>query len=126
MQKSFPFPQAVLGSRPEGVSKLQDMKSRAQSLCEHQDLEESRRREVQQTVREVKEEWRRVLQEAEEALHTAERQNVLEGLFGAFETQKKSTQSWIKEKQKHLKYLGNQKKTEERLHTAQVDLWSSK
>ncbi|CDQ56155.1 unnamed protein product [Oncorhynchus mykiss] len=113
--------QAVLSSRPEGDSKLQDLRRQGQSLCEHQDLEESRRREVQQTVRDMEEEWRRVLQAAKEALDRAE---VLEKELRAFETWKEGTWVWVKDQKQQLHSQSSQTKTEERLHTAQAVLSS--
>jgi hypothetical protein len=114
--------QTILSCRPEGDSKLQDLKRRGQSLCEHQDLEESRRREVQQTVRDMEEEWRRVLQTAEETLTKAEMQSAVEGQLRDLETQKENSRVWIKGQHQHLLSLGSQAKTENRIQTAQVSL----
>ena len=114
--------QAVLSSRPEGDSKLQDLKRRAQSLCEHQDLEESRRREVQQTIREVEEEWRRILQEAEKAQSQAEVQEALEKEVKGFKAYEESTRLWVRNLQHRLVSLGSLKNTEDKLKTAQVRL----
>jgi hypothetical protein len=91
-------------------------------LCEHQDLEESRRREVQQTVRDMEEEWRRVLQTAEETLTKAEMQSAIEGQLRDMETQKENSRAWIKGQNQRLLSLGTQAKTENRIQTAQVSL----
>ena len=113
--------QAVLSSKPKGDSKLQDLKSRAQSLCEHQDLEESRRREVQQAVREVEEEWRRVLQEAEERLGQAEAKSALDNASRAFESQRENSQSWVRNQRQHLQSLSSDMQIDERLHVTKVN-----
>lgn len=45
---------------------MMDLKRRAQSLCEQKDLEADEKLEVQQTVRDTEQQWRTVLQAAEE------------------------------------------------------------
>ncbi|XP_071368199.1 nesprin-2-like [Centroberyx affinis] len=116
--------QAVLNSKAEGDSKLQELKGRCQSLCEHEDLKESRRREVQQTVRDTEEQWGTVLEAAEEALNKAETQAVLERDCDAFKTQNEGVQSWIRDQNQSLQSLGGHMQFEERAQTAQAVLGS--
>ena len=59
--------QAILGSRSRGRGFLADLSRAAQSVCQREDLKESRRTEVQQTVRETEERWSSALRTAEEA-----------------------------------------------------------
>ncbi|KAJ7990956.1 hypothetical protein DPEC_G00292250 [Dallia pectoralis] len=116
--------QDVLSFRPEGDSKMQDLRRQGLSLCEHQGLEENRRREVQQTVGDVEEEWRRVLQTAEETLKKAEMQSAIEGQLGDFRTQKENTNVWVQGQRRRLHSLASEAKPEDRIHTAQAILSS--
>lgn len=47
-------------------------------MCDHQDVLDSRKLEVQQTVQETEEQWKGVLQAAKQALDDAETQAALE------------------------------------------------
>lgn len=42
------------------------LKTRAQSLCEQEDLEGDKKLEVQQTVKDTEQQWRKVLRDAED------------------------------------------------------------
>lgn len=53
-------------SKSRGKTQLLELMRRAQSLCDHKDLEKDKKLEVQQTVRDTEEQWRAVLQAAEE------------------------------------------------------------
>ena len=59
--------QTILGSRSRAKGFLSDLSRGAQSLSQREDLEESRRTEVQQTVRQTEEQWRSLLKTAEGA-----------------------------------------------------------
>lgn len=80
------------------------------------------RREVQDAVRCREEQWRKVLQAAEEALNEAETEAATEMQFEAFRSQSESIQSWIKEQKKKLLSTGSHVQFEERLQVAQVSL----
>lgn len=55
-----------MSSKPDGDCQVNNLRRRGQSLCDRQDVEESRRLQVQQTVRDTEEEWRDVLQAAKQ------------------------------------------------------------
>ena len=114
--------QATLNSKLDGESKLEDLKGRCQSLCDNQDLDECQRREVQEAVRHTEEQWRTVLQVAEEALNKAETQGLLDKDLDAFKTQNESVQSWIRDQDQKLQSLGGHMQVEEKLQIAQVSL----
>ncbi len=99
-------------SKPEGESKVLDLKRRGESLCEH--LKDSRKPEVQQLVKDTEQQWRTVLQAA--------RQAEFRGLSDDFDTQSKNTQSWIRDRQQKLQSVSSLTPPEERSHTAQVCL----
>ena len=45
---------------------VNNLRRRGQSLCDHQDVEERRKLQVQQTVRDTEEEWRALLHAAKQ------------------------------------------------------------
>lgn len=114
--------QAVLSSKPDGDSKLQDLKQQCQSVCDNKGLDENKRREVQDAVKHTEEQWRKVLQAAEENLNKAETEAATDKDFDAFKSQSESTQSWIKEQKQKLSSLVSHMPFEERLQVAQVSL----
>lgn len=58
--------------RPEGDSKVNNLRRRGQSLCDHRDADEGRKEQVKQTVRDVEELWRAALQDAKQLEAAAE------------------------------------------------------
>lgn len=117
--------QTILSSKPEGDSKLTELRRQSQSLCEHQDLEEDTRREAQQAVKDSEERWRTVLQKAEDTLKKAEVQYSISREMEALSTQALSTKSWVKDLQEQAAAKGrgtqgSKAELEDRLNTAQV------
>lgn len=107
----FPL-QTFQTNKPDGESRVQELKRRGQTLFERKELEESRRQEVQQSLTGTEQQWRTVLQMARQAeLHT---------LSDNFDTQSKNTQSWIRDKQHQLQSVGIHTPPEHRSHTAEV------
>lgn len=53
---------------------MNNLRRRGQSLCDHQDTEEGRKVHVQQTVRDTEEQWKTVLQAAQQVEAAAETQ----------------------------------------------------
>ncbi|KAF7647688.1 hypothetical protein LDENG_00168300, partial [Lucifuga dentata] len=122
LEERLEIVRAVLASTPEGDSKVKDLRTQSQNLSEHRDLDESRRGEVQQTVKDREDEWRKVLQAAEEALNKAETQAALERDCDVFKTQNESIQSWIRDQRQTLVSLGGQMPFEERSQAVQAFL----
>ncbi|XP_063764360.1 nesprin-2-like [Eleginops maclovinus] len=120
VEEKLQVAKATLSSKPDGESKLGDLKRQCQNLCEKQGLDESRRREVQDAVRQTEEQWRKVLQAAEEGLTKAESEAATGKDFDAFKTRNESIQSWIKEQKQKLLSLASQMPFEERLQVAQA------
>ena len=73
-------------------------------------------------MRHTEEQWRTVLQVAEEALNKAETQGLLDKDLDAFKTQNESVQSWIRDRDQNLQSLGGHMQVEEKLRIAQVSL----
>lgn len=94
-------------------------------MCDQEDLEEKTRQEAQQTVKDSEEQWRKVLQTAENTLKKAEVDYSLSRELEAFRAQAGSTKTWVKELQQQAKSKGSgtqgsQAQIEDRLNTAQV------
>lgn len=120
---TFPFcRQAVLSSKPEGDSKVNNLRRQSDSLSGQEDVEESRKQELQRSVGETEEQWRMALQTAEQALNKAEAQALLEKDFSAFKTQNDNVQSWIRDQEQNLQSLGGCMQAEEKPQIAQVSL----
>ena len=98
---------------------MADLQSRVNDLCENEDLEESRRQEVQQSLRDGKEQWRSLLEWAKRAVEEEEKQCALEGLLRDVRAQRKSTAAWLEDKQRALLTL-DRTDLEKSVNTAQV------
>lgn len=114
-----------MSSKPEGDSKLQELKRRGQSLC-GQDLEEPKKQEVQQKVRGAEEQWTRVLQNAKQALERSERQCALQGQLRDYEALRENTRTWLEDKRQSLVLLDSQTDPEKTVNTAQVSFNNEK
>lgn len=119
------YPQNILSCKPEGDSKLTELKRQSQSLSDQEDLEENVRREAQRRVKDSEEQWTTVLQSAENTLKKAEVQYSLSRELEAFRTQAGSTKTWVKELQQQAESKGTgtqgtRAQIEDRLNTAQV------
>ncbi len=110
-----------MSSKPEGDSKLQELKRRGQSLC-GLDLEEHKKQEVQQKVTGAEEQWTRVLQNAKQALDQSERQCALQSQLRDYEALRESTTTWLEDKQQSLVFLDSQTDPEKTIKSAQVSL----
>lgn len=125
MRSSLFCPQIILSCKPDGDSRLTELRRQSQSLSEQQDLEDDVKQEAQQTVKDSEEQWRTVLQSAENILKKAEVQYSLSRELEAFRGQAGSTNTWVKELQQQAKSkgsgtTGSRAHIEDRLNTAQV------
>lgn len=101
---------------------MNNLRRQSESLCAQEDLEEGRKQEVQQLVRETEEQWRTALQTAEEAVNKAETKAQLVKDLDAFKSQNENVQSWIRDQEQNLHSLGGCMQVEEKLQIAQVSL----
>lgn len=118
-------PQDVLSCKPDGDSRLLELRRHSKSLLEQPDLEEHVKQQVHHTVQDSEEQWRRVLQSAEDNMKKAEVQYSLSRELEAFRNQAKSTSCWVKELQQEAESKGSgtqgsKAQIEDRLSTAQV------
>lgn len=117
--------QNILSCKPEGDSRLTELRRHSQALSDQEDLEETVRLEAQHTLRDSEEQWRTVLQSAEDSLKKAELRYSLSRELEAFQVQAGSTRSWIRELQLQAEARGrgtqgSRAQLEERLSSAQV------
>ena len=110
-----------MSSKPEGDSKLQELRRLGQSLCS-QDLEEPKKQEVQQKVQGSEEQWTKVLQSAKQAQDQAEKQCAVQGQLKDFEALRENTRAWLQDKQQRLHSVDSQKDPEKMINIAQVSL----
>lgn len=106
-------------SRPDGDSKVQELRRRSQNLCS-QDLVEAKKQEVQQEVKVIEEQWTNIMQSAKRALDQAERKCALEQQLKSFKDSSDNTRAWLREKQQSLDALDPQSDPERTISAAQV------
>ena len=101
---------------------MSDLRRQSDSLCEKEDLEEGKKQELQQSVKETEEQWKAALQTVEQAIKKAEAQVLLDQDFDSFKTQNEDVQSWIRDQEQNLQSLGGCMQVEEKPQIAQVSL----
>ena len=70
-----------MSSKSKGEAQVMELKRRAESLCEQEDLQGDKKLEVQKMVQDTEQQWRTVLQAAEDTqryrkMFTASRENL--------------------------------------------------
>lgn len=118
-------PQDILSCKPEGDSKLTELRRQCRHLSQLEDVEEHLKLEAQQKVQDSEDLWQTILQAAEDALREAEVQYSLSRELESFWTHAGSTKSWTLNLQGRAESMmgssqGSRAQTEERLITAQV------
>lgn len=111
--------QDIVKSRPDGDSKVQEVRRRCQNLCS-QDLAESKKQEVENKVKSIEERWTNLMQTAKQELDHAERKCALESQVRSFKDVSESTKAWLEEKQQSLDSLDLQTDPEKTITAAQV------
>lgn len=119
------YHQAILICKPDGDSRLAELRRRSQSLSDQQDVEDDVKRDVQQTVEDSEEQWRMVLMCAEDTMNKAEVQYSLSRELEAFRNLAGTTRNWVKELQRQAESKGSgtrgsRAQIEDRLSAAQV------
>ncbi|XP_067242791.1 nesprin-2 isoform X14 [Chanodichthys erythropterus] len=121
-QKKHINAQAVLNLSAEGDSKLVALKEEGDALCAHEILEDTRRQELIHTFRNIEDEWKRVLDIAQQLKHQAELQDTLSRELKDLQAQEESTQSWVREQLQMLHCLGKELEPQEKLIKVQAVL----
>lgn len=117
------YRQTILNSQPEADLKMAALKSKGENL--YTKLDESRKESIQQTLRDVQEKLRILMEIAKEHRKQAELQDSLSKELQTFQSEEKKIQSWVEELKQELVSLGKsthgtQEQIEERLNKAQV------
>lgn len=81
------------------------LKMDGERLCAHVELEESVQQELIQALRNIADEWRRVLDLAQQLKAKAELQQTLLKELEALQDEKKNTRSWVDEQMQKLDFL---------------------
>uniref|UniRef100_A0A9J8A0G7 Nesprin-2-like n=1 Tax=Cyprinus carpio carpio TaxID=630221 RepID=A0A9J8A0G7_CYPCA len=112
--------QAVLNLSPEGEAKLVALKEECDALCSYEILEDTRRQELIHTHGNIEDEWKRVLDMAQQLKHQAERQDTLNMELEDLKDQEESIQSWVREQLQMLQSLGKDLQPHEKLNKVQA------
>lgn len=108
-----------MSSRPDGDSKVQELKRQGHNLCS-QDLGDPKKQEVQQKVQGVEEWWTNLMQTAKQTLDQAESKCALESQLRNFKAMTEDTRAWLDDKQRSLDSLDHETDPEKTRNTAQV------
>lgn len=111
---------AVLNLSSDGDAKLVALKGEGVALCAHEILEETRRQELVHTLKNIEDEWKRVLDLAQQLKHQAELQDTLHRELENLQAQEVSTQSWVREQLQMLHSLEKEIQPQEKLNKVQV------
>ncbi|XP_051942676.1 nesprin-2 [Hippocampus zosterae] len=95
--------QAVLSAKAEGDAKMNRLQLDSRSLCQQDRLDPRRKQEVEQSVRELEDEWRSVLQAAEDFVNEAETLACFEQQVEALKAQSQQVQSLIDDLDRKLR-----------------------
>lgn len=96
------------------------LKMDGESLCTHEELEESARQELIRSLRNVDAEWKRVLDWAQQLKGQVELQQSRLKELEALQEEEKSTLSWLDEQMKKLDFLDEETPIQEKHNMLQV------
>lgn len=110
----------VLSFKEEGDYKMDDLRRQSQHLCEQEALGKVQKQKIQQSVRAVEEQWKSLLQTAEEVLKEAQTKADAQKQFDGFKSQIENVQLWIKEQKKKLLLPSSHMQFDERIQVVKV------
>lgn len=99
---------------------MDELRRQSKHLCKQEDLEEVRKQELQKAVTGVEDQWRDLLQTAEEVLNKAQDEAGVYKQFEDFKSQINDVQTWIKEQKRKLMSTGSHIQFEERMQIVKV------
>uniref|UniRef100_A0AAR2KFY0 Calponin-homology (CH) domain-containing protein n=1 Tax=Pygocentrus nattereri TaxID=42514 RepID=A0AAR2KFY0_PYGNA len=97
--------QAVLNLYAEGNSKLAALNKARENLCAHDELEDIKQQELLQNLRNIEDEWRRLVDSTQQLKSQAELQNSLLRELEALQAQERSVRFWVEEQRQKLDHL---------------------
>lgn len=111
---------SVLSSKEEGDYRMDDLKRQGEHLCEQEALEKVQKQKIQQSVGVVEEQWRSLLQTAEEVLNEAQTEADAQKQFDGLKSQIENVQLWIKDQKKKLLSTSSHMQFAERIQVVKV------
>lgn len=109
--------QEILSLKQEGDLKLMTLRKKGESIYAHQTI---KRDSFEQNQRELKEEWARVLQIAQDMKNQIEGEDSLSKELKSFQDQLERAQVWIKKLKMTLQSMDRASPAEEIINQAQV------
>lgn len=108
-----------MSCKAEGDAKLQELKRRVQSVSDL-DIDELKKKELQQQMRRAEVEWASTLQTTKQILDQAERRCALNVQLRDFRMLSETTRTWLEDKQQSLETLDSQTDPEKATNETQV------
>lgn len=99
---------------------MDDLRRQSERLCEQEALEKVQKEKIQQSVGVVEEQWRSLLQTAEEVLNEAQTGADTQKQFDGFKGQIEKMQLWITNQKKKVQPTSSHMQFDERLQMVQV------
>lgn len=100
---------------------MDDLRRQGEHLCEQEILETLQKQKIQQSVGVVEEQWRNLLQTAEEVLSKAQTEADTREQVDSFKSQIEDVQMWIRDQKKTLVSTSSQMPFEERIQIFKVE-----
>lgn len=99
---------------------MDDLRRQGEHLGEQETLEKVQKQKIHQSVRVVEEEWRSLLQTAEEVLNKAQTEADTREQFDSFKSQIEDVQMWIRDQKKKVMSTSSHTPFDERLQIVKV------
>lgn len=104
----------------EGNSKLMALRKRGESISAHKELGSEKRYRIEQSQRDLEEEWGRVLQTAQQLKNQIDQKDLLFKELQNFQGQGEDTQAWVRNLKENLESMDNDCPFQEQFLRAQV------
>lgn len=99
---------------------MDDLRRQGEHLCEQETLEAVQKQKIQQSVGVVEEQWRNLLQTAEEVLNKAQTEADAQQQVDSFKSQIEDVQMWIRDQKKTLMSTSSHMPFDERIQIVKV------
>lgn len=99
---------------------MDDLRRQGEHLCEQEILEAVQKQKIQQSVGVVEEQWRNLLQTAEEVLNKAQTEADAQQQVDSFKSQIEDVQMWIRDQKKTLMSTSSHMPFDERIRIVKV------
>lgn len=99
---------------------MDELRRQSEHLCEQETLEKVQKQKIQQSVGAAEEQWRSLLQGAEEALSKAQTEAEAREQVDRFKSQIEDVQTWVKDQKKKLVSASGLVQFDERIQIIKV------